>query len=59
MHIICWRDYVVYLTGPGAYYAAGISLPLVVWFILTHLKELRGPTKIGKREKQDAYKGLA
>ena len=49
----------IHLTGPGAYYAAGISLPLVGWFILTHLRELRGPTKIGKHEKQDAYKELA
>jgi len=51
---------VVYLIGPGAYYAAGISLPLLGWFILTHLRELRGSTtKIGKREKQDTYKELA
>ena len=49
----------VYLIGSRAYYAAGISLPLVGWFILTHLRELRGPTKKGKHEKQDAYKELA
>jgi hypothetical protein len=50
---------VVYLIGPGAYYAAGISLPLLGWFILTHLRELIGSTKIGKREKQDTNKELA
>jgi hypothetical protein len=36
---------VFHLIGPGAYYAAGISLPLVAWFIATHVSELRGASK--------------
>jgi hypothetical protein len=47
---------VVSLVGPAAYYAAGISLPLVAWFIVTHLTELRGPTRIRKPEKQEINK---
>ena len=26
----------------GWYFAVGISIPLVIWFFVTHLKELKG-----------------
>jgi len=26
----------------GWYFAVGISIPLVIWFVATHLKELKG-----------------
>jgi len=33
------------LVGPAAYYVAGISLPLVGWFIASHISDLKGPSK--------------
>jgi hypothetical protein len=49
---------VIELVGPGAYYAAGISLPLVAWFILTHRHELRGTTEARKYKKHEMHKEI-
>ncbi|HEY7078364.1 MAG TPA: hypothetical protein VH500_01605 [Nitrososphaeraceae archaeon] len=32
--------------GPGAYFAFGISLPLVAAFVVTHLYDLKGSSKM-------------
>jgi hypothetical protein len=32
--------------GPGAYFAFGISLPLVAAFVVTHLSDLKGTSKM-------------
>jgi hypothetical protein len=45
-----------YNIGPAAYYAAAISLPLVAWFILSHLSELRGTYPKTKSRKQEMHK---
>jgi hypothetical protein len=46
----------VYHIGPAVYYAAGISLPLVAWFILSHLSELRGTYPGTKSKKREIHK---
>jgi hypothetical protein len=44
------------VAGPAAYYVAGISLPLVAWFITSHISDLKGTskTKFKKYEMQEA-----
>jgi len=36
----------------GWYFAAAISIPLVIWFIMTHRKEFRGKDKTIKKPTQ-------
>jgi hypothetical protein len=33
----------------GWYFAAAISIPLVIWFFVTHLKEFKGKDKTIKK----------
>jgi hypothetical protein len=41
----------------GWYFAVGISIPLVIWFIATHVKELKGYDNKVKKEKMHTIPG--
>jgi len=41
----------------GWYFAVGISIPLVIWFFATHVKELKGYDNKVKKEKMHTISG--
>jgi hypothetical protein len=46
LHIVLYNRKTAFnIVGPAAYYVAGISLPLVAWFITSHISDLKGPSK--------------